>query len=177
MNVYTSKFLSIAACSLIGCAVVCSAQGETNFAPLVTGIRTDFEYQPKGAPAPVPELRLQSDLVVTAEGNLDDWADKVAKLKTNVTKEQIIAKLVPYIDGMALMGTYHVSAPREPGSDREPSSIASLALPKTRTLGPRCSKGRDSLAHTAKSALRLAQRPAKFFPVCLIKKRAANGCS
>ena len=72
----------------------------------------------KGAPAPVPELRLQSDLVVTVEGNLDDWADKVAKLKTNVTKEQIIAKLVPYIDGMALMGTYPVSAPREPGSDK-----------------------------------------------------------
>ena len=117
MNVHTSKFLSIAACSLIGCAAVCSAQEETNSAPLVTGVRTDFEYQPKGAPAPVPELRLQSDLVVIVE-KLDDWADEVAKLKTNVTKEQIIAKLVPYIDDMALMGTYPASAPREPGSDK-----------------------------------------------------------
>ena len=72
----------------------------------------------RDARASVPELRLQTDIAVTVQGNLDDWADRVAKLKTNATKEQIVAKLVPYINGLALAGTYHVSAPHEAHSDK-----------------------------------------------------------
>jgi len=90
MSVYVSRLFRIAACSLIGCSGVCLAQAEINSAPLVSDIQTDFEYRPKGAPAPVRELRLESDLVVSVEGKgkLEEWANKAAKLKTNVTKEQ-----------------------------------------------------------------------------------------